>query len=204
MIKWETLQFQVIQMPTSGKKGVFVFTIALTIFFLLLFLNIYDDLCKDSDSKPDKLLITLILVVLLICGSSFAYFGLQSPYYKITVKAEKPIGFENQLSKVEKDRKYFKALGQLAGEYVVIQSDKDHYFKPYLDCVVDNNSLKVSTIISKKSFESFKTKEEFNNVFKNNVLKQINFVKNYKSVDEIKKEKEDFANFSKEVESVNN
>lgn len=201
MINWETLQFQAIQIPVEDKREIiagFVFvSVVVVLFFLGAYLYYSNCFGKEKIKKRYAILPTIIMI---ICSLVYTHNSLQEPYYKLTVEVEKPVGFEKQLLKIEEDKETFK-LADKNGTIRFSRRGAYTYFKPCLDCLVIGNSVKVSTIISKKNFESFKTMEDFKNNLADNVFKQIDFVKKYESPKDIEKEKEEFVEFTKKVET---
>lgn len=202
MINWETLQFQTIPIPVGDKKdiiGVFIFcSVFVVLFFLGAYLYYSDCFGKEKIKKRYVILPTIVLIV---CSFVSTHNSLKEPYYKLTVEVEKPVGFEKQLLKIEEDKDDLK----LADKNGIIRFSKREgaytYFKPYLDCLVIGNSVKVSTTISKTNFEKFETMEDFKNNLAKNVAKQIDFVKKYESPKDMEKEKEEFVEFAKKVET---
>lgn len=202
MINWETLQFQAIQIPVEDKREIIAGFVFVSVFVVLFFLGayLYYSNCFGKE-KIKKRYAILPTIIMIICSLVYTQNSLQEPYYKLTVEVEKPVGFEKQLLKIEEDKETFKLADKNGTIRFSRREGAYTYFKPYLDCLVIGNSVKVSTIISKKNFESFKTMEDFKNNLADNVFKQIDFVKKYESPKDIEKEKEEFVEFTKKVET---
>lgn len=202
MINWETLRFQTIPIPVGDKKDIIGGFIFCSVFVVLFFLAayLYYSNCFGRE-KIKKRYAILPAIIMIICSFIYTHNSLQEPYYRVSVEVEKPVGFEKELLKIEEDKEAFK----LADKNGIIRFSRREgaytYFKPYLDCLVIGNSVKVSTTIPKKNFESFETMEDFKNNLADNVFKQIDFVKKYESQKDIEKEKEEFVEFSKKVET---
>lgn len=196
MINWETLQFQTIPIPVGDKKdiiGAFIFcSVFVVLFFLASYLYYADCFGKEKIKKRYAILPAIIMI---ICSFVYTHNSLKEPYYKVSVEVEKPVGFEKQLLKIEEDKEDLKLADKNGNIRFTRRNGAYTHFKPYLDCLVIRNSIKVSTTISKKNFENFETMEDFKNNLADNVFKQIDFVKKYESQKDIEKEKKTLLSF---------
>ena len=80
-----------------------------------------------------------------------------------------------------------------------MSKEKGDVFKPYLDCILDEETIKVSSFIQKKDLEDFESIQEFKSSIAENINKQLDFVRDYKEYSQVEKEKEDFNKYVKSV-----
>lgn len=148
MINWGRLQIHKIPMPASEKNPIIIGAV-LTIAVVLVLSWFLYQIEPGKDTK--RYIAILVSCVVLDCVFTFSNEVVGNPYYKVTVKVEKPVNFEEQLLDIEKDKENIK----LTDGYVTMPEEKGDVFKPYLDCMLAGETIKVSSFIQKKRFGRF-------------------------------------------------
>lgn len=192
MINWETLQIQKIPMLASDRNSAII---GMTLSMLVILACSWMIYQLDSGKENRRFVARFFTCMTLACGFLFVYAFWGNPYYKASVEVEKMAGIEKKLLDVEEDKAHIK----LTDGYVTMPEGKDDVFKPYLDCVLDGEVIRVSSLIQKKDLEDFESIQEFKSSIAEHINKQLDFVRDYKKHSVVEKEKEDF---NKYVESV--
>lgn len=145
MINWETLQIQKIPMLASDRNSAII---GMTLSMLVILVFSWMIYQLDSGKENRRFVARFLIGTSLACGFVFSYALWGNPYHKVSVEVEKPAGIEKKLLDIEEDKGNIK----LIDGYVVMSEEKGDVFKPYLDCVLDGEAIKVSSFIQKKRF----------------------------------------------------
>lgn len=179
MINWETLQITTAHIPKQELFNTFALPVTFMVIIIIYLLEGMTPVSYriEEENQEIKRLSKNLILATIVLFSSYFIIKAKTPYYEITVEVENLVGIETQLAKVQENEKYLDNFqrGQESFRTIDIKSKE--------------NKLEITTAIKKEKYEHYKSVEDFKNVLTQYTDKQLDYIKNYKTQEELDKEK---------------